>query len=415
MKRLRGCATRFTKWNNNRAHEPRCRAVKTGDRDACCLRCCCCIRGRNLGCTFTLPLEQPPVQFDELTHTSGEWLRGTGPQSDIVISSRIRLARNLAQFPFGTRADRREKAEIEELVRRTIAELDRWRFQYVEVGALDELDCQLLVERQLVSRELAEGEGPRGVAFVPEENASIMVNEEDHLRLQVMRSGLVLDEVWAELDALDDAVEQHASYAFHEQFGYLTACPTNVGTGMRVSVMLHLPALAITSQMEKVFRALSKINLAVRGVYGEGSQPMGDFYQISNQLTLGKSEQEIIRNVGAVVPNIIDYERQAREALVKEKRQWLHDKVSRAYGILGTAQTISSEETMHLLSSVRMGVNLGLLDDVEIPLVNELFIHTQPAHLQKLRGTQLESAERNVERAKYLRRRLRELGHHNGD
>jgi protein arginine kinase len=355
------------------------------------------------------------VQFDELTHTSGEWLRGTGPQSDIVISSRIRLARNLAQFPFGSRADRREKAEIEELVEHTIAELDRWRFQYIQVGALDELDCQLLVERQLISRELAEGEGPRGLAFVPEENVSIMVNEEDHLRLQVMRSGLVLDEVWAELDALDDAVEQHASYAFHEQFGYLTACPTNVGTGMRVSVMMHLPALAITNQMEKVFRALSKIHLAVRGVYGEGSQPMGDFYQISNQLTLGKSEQEIIRNVGAVVPNIIDYERQAREALVKEKRQWLHDKVSRAYGILGTAQTISSEETMHLLSSVRMGVNLGLLDDVEIPVVNELFIHTQPAHLQKLRGTPLESSERNIERAKYLRRRLRELGHRNGD
>ena len=356
------------------------------------------------------------MQLDDLTHTSGEWLRGSGPQSDIVISSRIRLARNLAQFPFAGRADVREKAEIEELLRQQILDLKpRWRFHYLEVEHLNELDRQLLVERQLISRELAEGEGNRGVAFVPEENVSVMVNEEDHLRLQVMRSGLDLEGVWEELSDLDDAVEQRVSFAFHEQFGYLTACPTNIGTGIRVSVMMHLPALGITSQMGKVFQALAKINLAVRGVYGEGSQPMGDFYQISNQLTLGKSEQDIIRNIGPVVPNIIDYERQARDALVKEKRQWIHDRVSRAYGILGTAQTISSEETMHLLSSIRMGVNLGLLDDVEIPTVNELFIHTQPAHLQKLRGTALESAERNVERAKYLRRRLHELEHPNGD
>ena len=179
--------------------------------------------------------------------------------------------------------------------------------------------------------------------------------------------------------------------------------------------MMHLPALVITNQMEKVFRALSKINLAVRGVYGEGSQPMGDFYQISNQLTLGKSEQEIIRNLQAVVPNIIDYERQAREALVKESRQELHDKVSRAHGILKTAHTISSEETMHLLSSIRMGFNLGLLDDLEINTINELFIHTQPAHLQKIRGSSLDSAERNAERAKFLRKHLRAVEKPNGD
>ena len=356
------------------------------------------------------------MRLQELTKTSGEWLRGTGPDSDIVISSRIRLARNLAQFPFGNRADKHEQQEIEELLCQYFQKLKgKWKFHYFNVEELDNLDRQLLVERQLISRELADSEGVRGVAFVRKENISVMVNEEDHLRIQAIQSGFSLEKVWKEIERLDDAIEEHVDYAFHQNFGYLTACPTNVGTGIRVSVMMHLPALVITNQMEKVFRALSKINLAVRGVYGEGSQHMGDFYQISNQLTLGKSEQEIIRNLQAVVPNIIDYERQAREALVKESRQELHDKVSRAHGILKTAHTISSEETMHLLSSIRMGFNLGLLDDLEISTINELFIHTQPAHLQKIRGSSLDSAERNAERAKFLRKHLRAVEKPNGD
>jgi protein arginine kinase len=175
---------------------------------------------------------------------------------------------------------------------------------------------------------------------------------------------------------------------------------------MRVSVMLHLPALVMTRQIDKVFRSLHKISLAVRGLYGEGSQAMGDFYQISNQITLGRSEKDLIKQVGDVVPVVIKYERQAREFLEQESQENLHDRVSRAYGILRNAQTISSEETMHLLSSVRMGVNLGLIDDLKIPIVNELFIHTQPAHLQKLSGSELDTTDRNIERARYLRRHL---------
>src|SRR4029078_7566038 len=221
-----------------------------------------------------------------------------------------------------------------------------------------------------------------------------------------MHSGLDVQAAWEQIDRIDDLISEQVNYAFHERFGYLTACPTNVGTGMRVSVMLHLPALVITRQIDKVFRSLQKISLAVRGLYGEGSQAMGDFYQISNQITLGKSETDLVRQVGDIVPVLIDYERQARDFLGKESHENLHDKVSRAYGILRTAQTISSEETMHLLSSVRMGVNLGLLDDLQIPLLNELFIHTQPAHLQKLRGIELDTADRNIERARYLRRHL---------
>ena len=238
------------------------------------------------------------------------------------------------------------------------------------------------------------------------ERFSVMINEEDHLRIQVMQSGLSLDKTWEEISRIDDCIEPHTTYAFHEKLGYLTACPTNVGTGMRVSVMLHLPALVLTRQIEKVFRSLQKISLAVRGLYGEGSQAMGDFYQISNQITLGRSEQDLIKQVNDIVPVIIDYEHQARDFLIKESHENLHDRVSRAYGILRNAQTISSEETMHLLSSVRMGVNLGLIHDLEIPVLNELFLQTQLAHLQKLTGVELDSSDRNIERARYLRRHL---------
>jgi protein arginine kinase len=268
------------------------------------------------------------------------------------------------------------------------------------------IDRQFLVERQLISRELSDSAGARSVLIDPQETFSLMINEEDHLRMQVMHSGLDLDAAWEQINQMDDWLGQHVNFAFHEKLGFLTACPTNVGTGMRVSVMLHLPALVITQQIEKVFRSLQKMGLAVRGLYGEGSQAMGDFYQISNQITLGRSETDLVKQVGEVVPVIIDYEQQARAFLVKESRKDLHDRVSRAYGILCTAQTISSEETLHLLSSVRMGVYLGLIKDLEIPTINKLFIHTQPAHLQKLRGVELDTQDRNIERARYLRRHL---------
>ncbi|WP_165247916.1 protein arginine kinase [Paludisphaera soli] len=345
------------------------------------------------------------MTLDDLTRTSGEWLRGTGPESDIVMCSRIRLARNLADFPFTNRASRNEKAGIESQVRSAV-DAAGVEAAYFDVNAMSDLDRQFLVERQIISRELAAGEGPRGVAVTPKENISIMVNEEDHLRIQYMLSGFRLPEVWDEINALDDQLEDDIAFAYSSSLGYLTACPTNVGTGIRVGVMLHLPGLVANKQIDKVFRALQKINLAVRGLYGEGSQAFGDFYQISNQQTLGKSEEEIIKILTDVVPQVLQYERSARQELVTGRRQHLHDQVSRAYGVLKTAQTISSEETMLLLSSVRMGVNLGLIDDLSIATVNELFIQTQPAFLQKLRGSELDSDQRNVARASLLRSRL---------
>lgn len=347
------------------------------------------------------------MNFESLVTTSGEWLRGTGPDSDIVISSRIRLARNLGEFPFPPCADDDVRAAVEEVLRREIRSLSVGdNLLYINIDTLGPLDRQFLVERQLISREHAETHGTRGVGIGPRETLSLMINEEDHLRMQVLRSGFALHQCWEEMTALDDELESRVLFAFDDEFGYLTSCPTNVGTGMRASVMLHLPGLVLTKEIQKVFQAMQKMSLAVRGLYGEGSQAMGDFYQISNQVTLGKTEEQILQTINEVVPRIIDYERRVRSALIKENRAKLHDQVSRAFGILRSAHTITSEETMHLLSSVRMGINLGLVDGIEIPTVNELFIHTQPAHLQKIRHATLESAERNVARAAYLRERL---------
>ncbi len=346
--------------------------------------------------------------FEKLAQTAGEWLRGEGPESEIVISSRIRLARNLADFPFIRRCSEDDRTGIERTIRSRMDSIDELNdVQYIDLEGLSEVDRQFLVERQLISREIADADGARAVAIHPSERYSVMINEEDHLRIQVMNSGLDLKSAWKEIDALDDQLEGSIFYAFHQQYGYLTACPTNVGTGLRVSVMLHLPALVITNQMEKVFRSMQRINVTVRGLYGEGSQYTGDFYQVSNQITIGHSEEDLLTLIGDdVVPRIISYEKKARDFLINSNEQDLHDDVSRALGILSTAKKISSEETMHYLSKVRMGVSLGLINDLQVATINKLFIHTQPAHLQKLHGRLLATSDRNVERATYLQRHL---------
>ncbi|MEM9644857.1 MAG: protein arginine kinase [Planctomycetota bacterium] len=348
------------------------------------------------------------TDVSDLAEHSGEWLKGTGPESDIVISTRIRLARNLADFPFIRRCSDEDRLSIERNVRAKMEQLPHWeQIRYIDIDQLSEIDRQFMVERQLISREIADADGSRGVAIDPSERYSVMVNEEDHLRIQVMHSGLDLDSAWDQINQIDDQLESAILYAFHPKYGYLTACPTNVGTGLRVSVMLHLPGLVVTGEIEKVFRSMQRINVTVRGLYGEGSQYTGDFYQVSNQVTLGHSEQDLLKLVGhEVVPRIIEYERKARDFLIDQGHQDLHDDVSRALGILSTAKKISSEETMHYLSKVRMGVHLGLIDDVQTATLNKLFIHTQPAHLQKLHGGLLTSSDRNVRRASYLQRHL---------
>ncbi|MEL7240426.1 MAG: ATP--guanido phosphotransferase, partial [Planctomycetota bacterium] len=234
------------------------------------------------------------MKLSDLTNQAGEWLRGSGPMSEVVISSRVRLARNVKGFPFLGNAPRSKRRELEKRIREAIldAELSPETL-YVDLDKANERDRELLVERHLISKQHAAAEGARGVAVGQDENLSIMVNEEDHLRLQVLRSGLQLDEAWEQINAVDDTLEDELEFSFHKRFGYLTACPTNVGTGIRVSVMLHLPALKLTGEIEKVFRAAKDMKLAVRGLYGEGTEATGDFYQISNQTTLGKEEAEI--------------------------------------------------------------------------------------------------------------------------
>jgi protein arginine kinase len=245
------------------------------------------------------------------------------------------------------------------------------------------------------------------VAVAENETLSIMVNEEDHLRVQVLRSGLQLEEAWDQINKVDDKIEASLDWAFHPRFGYLTACPTNVGTGIRVSVMLHLPALKLTGEIEKVFRAAKDMRLAVRGLYGEGTEATGDFYQISNQTTLGKTEEEIISDFKhLVIPKIIEYEQHARRMLRDDRTTQLDDKVGRAVGILRSARLIASEETLLLLSHLRMGVHLGRVKDIDLQTVNELFLLTQPAHLQKLQGRKLEGDVRRAARADFIRQRL---------
>jgi protein arginine kinase len=348
------------------------------------------------------------IDLSQFVQQNGQWLRGTGPESDIVISSRIRLARNLADFPFIRRCSEDDRINLERTVYNRMQRLPHWdQIHYVDIDHLSEVDRLFLVERQLISREIAESDGSRAVAIDPGEQYSVMINEEDHLRIQVMQSGLNLTQAWQQISEIDDALESVILYSYHPRYGYLTACPTNVGTGLRVSVMLHLPGLVITRQIEKVFRSMQRINVTVRGLYGEGSQYTGDFYQVSNQVTLGRKEEDLVELVGNnVVPRIIEYERKARDFLVSQGSQDLHDDVSRAMGILTTAKKISSEETMHYLSKIRMGVNLGLIRNVEVSTINKLFIHTQPAHLQKLHGSIMGTSDRNVRRASYLQRHL---------
>ena len=338
---------------------------------------------------------------------TGEWLRGEGPESDIVISSRLRLARNVAGFKFLYRASSDERSRINALLCENIRKAGvADDMIYYDLESVNAIERSYLFERHLISRELADSRGPRAVAVGRDESLSIMVNEEDHLRIQVLQSGFRLREALQCMNEVDDKLSVLVDYAFSPQYGYLTACPTNVGTGIRVSVMLHLPALEWTKQLRKVFKAVNKMNLAVRGLYGEGTQASGDFYQVSNQVTLGKTEEEIISTVESVVKQIIRYERQVRQALVTDSRTSLEDRVWRAYGMLKSARVISSDETMDLLSSVRMGVNMGLIGEVSIETVNELFIQTQPAHLQKREGREIDTTMRDATRARFIRSRL---------
>lgn len=315
----------------------------------------------------------------------GPWIRAEGPHHDVVISSRARVARNMLGFPFVNRASSLQRREILRRARDVISEsqLASTEMAWVDLNDASERDRRLLVERHLISKVLSESEIERAVAISDDESLSIMVNEEDHLRMQMLAPGLQLDRVYEQIDHVDDAIERCMDFAFSRRWGYLTACPTNVGTGIRFSVMMHLPAMKLTNEIEKVRRAAKDMHLAVRGYYGEGSESAGDFYQISNQLTLGRTESDLLHELqDRILPKIIDYEHYARRQLVERRTTFLEDWIYRALGLLRSARLLKVDEAMKYLSRVRLGVHLGRLPDLDPNLVNRLFLQVQPAHLQ---------------------------------
>ncbi len=345
---------------------------------------------------------------DFLIHQPAEWLRATGPHADIVVSSRVRLARNLHPYPFLQRLPEDQQEEIIEMVEDAVHKSERIKeAHYFRYNNLTDLDRQFLLERHLISREHAGEKGEKAVAISPNEVVSLMVLEEDHLRLQAFQSGFNLTETWRILTQVDDDLEKILNYSFSPSLGYLTACPTNVGTGLRASCMLHLPGLILTKQVHKVLQALAKLNLAVRGLYGEGTQATGNFFQFSNQVTLGQPEEEIIDNLVGVIQQVIDHEREARQYLKDKRKSKFEDQIWRALGTLKSARVISSQEANQLLSLLQLGVHLVLIPNtLTIQELNALFLLVQPAHLQKLLEKSLNSAERDIRRADLMRERL---------
>lgn len=348
------------------------------------------------------------MNLNDLRQSTGEWLRGVGPLSDVVISSRIRLARNLDGKAFLSTADSTERREIYRRVSEEIADCAADAgLLVVDLENADSVDRELLVERHVISRQHMAADGARGVILSPAETQAVMINEEDHLRMQGLRSGLQLEACWTDINRLDDSLAQRLPFAFDQELGFLTACPTNVGTGIRVSVMLHLPALKFTKEIERVARAAKDMRLAVRGLFGEGTEAVGDFYQVSNQTTLGRSEATIIQAFSeTIVPKIVEYERQARASLAKHRAPQTDDKIWRAYGVLCNARCISSAEVQTLLSPLRMGIHMGRFNRLDIHAVNELLLFTQPAHLQRIVGRALDAEERGLARAAHIRQRL---------
>ena len=340
-----------------------------------------------------------------------EWLRAAGPDSDIVVSSRIRLARNLKGFPFLQKLSAPQKQEIVETMQDAVKHNSFLKqAYYLRFNQMTELDRQFLLERHLISREHASEQGEKAVAITPNEVVSLMILEEDHLRLQAFQSGFNLFEAWRLVSQIDDEFEKKIEFSFSSTLGYLTACPTNVDTGLRASCMLHLPSLVLTKQVHKVLQALTKLNLAARGLYGEGTQATGNFFQFSNQMTLGQHEEEIIENLASVIRQVIEQEKEARQFLRDKKKSKFEDQIWRALGTLKTARVIASSEATQLLSLLQLGMQMEMIDSALTRQdMNSLFLLIQPAHLQRVTGKMLGSTDRDMRRAELIREKLAKI------
>lgn len=336
--------------------------------------------------------------------------RREGPSHRIVMSSRVRLARNIRGFAFPGWAKKNERIKVLESLRPAVMALPQMADAFSEaMDNLTLLDKNILVERHLISREHAAKNAGSGLVLSRDETLCVMINEEDHLRMQSLRPGFQLRQAWTAIDMVDSKLEKKLDYAFTAELGYLTACPTNLGTGIRVSAMLHLPGLVLAEQINQIIQAVNKLGLAVRGLYGEGTEALGNVFQVSNQMTLGESEVDIIEKLNKVVAQIVEHEENARGSLIEKKPKMVYNHIGRAYGILANAHSISSKETMNLLSLLRLGDDLGMFRDMPRALVDELFIVTQPAHLQRQFSEKLNAEERDLLRADMLRERLRDV------
>lgn len=349
------------------------------------------------------------MTLEEMARTASPWLEGRGEHARSVLSSRVRLARNVAGVPFAHRAKAEDLQRVLGTVRKAVDESDTLKTgTFMLMSELGELDRRFLVERHLISQEHAEESASRALVVGDNEAISVMINEEDHLRLQSIQPGFQVMDAWRMIDRLDDELDSRLDYAFSYEWGYLTACPTNTGTGLRASMLVHLPALFLTRQINRVVHSISQMGLSVRGFYGEGSEVMGNLFQISNRTALGTSELDIVQSLEKVVVQVLDYESRAREILLRDALSQIEDKVWRAYGILRYCRKVTSQGVMSFASAVRLGLCLGITDKISVAGLNTMIFMSQPAHLQKQHGREMDPAERDVVRADMVRRILAE-------
>lgn len=344
----------------------------------------------------------------KVSSANSRWMNSDGPDAGIVISSRIRVARNLAGVPFPHLLEPEKSMEVINEVKKALENKEAsdliGNLELTLLNDLSPLERQILVDKHLISPDLLNNFQSKAAAIRDDEDVTVMINEEDHLRIQCLLSGLRLKEAWAIVNNIDDGLEKTLDYAFSEKLGYLTSCPTNTGTGLRASVMLHLTGLKITNQLGGVFNAISKLGLTVRGLYGEGTEALGDLFQISNQITLGQSEDEIINNLISITRQILAQEQESRQVLYRERREVIEDRVCRAYGILRCARILTMEETMRMLSDLRLGIELKIISGVQEKLINELMVRIRPAFLIKTVGQDMSKRKLDIARADLIRK-----------
>ncbi len=338
------------------------------------------------------------------------WYLEKGPESDVVFSSRVRLARNFHSYPFPVRMDDVMSRRLLDDVKDSLlngSETGKYRFSFYDMKTTKTTERQVLVEKHLISPDLAEAERESGALVSQDEHISIMLNEEDHLRIQCLFPGMQLEKALKLCNEIDDFIDGCFEYAYSPQFGYLTCCPSNIGTGMRASIMLHLPALAMSDNIGRILEACAKLGLAARGLYGENTQAAGNLFQISNQVTLGQTEQEILDSVKNTVMQVMEKERTLRNEMYNKNRSRFEDRIYRAYGILKNARVISTEESMQFLSYVRLGVDMGIISDIKTENVNKVMLSIQPAFLQNILGKTFTQEQRDEERARIVREKLK--------